>query len=87
MQAGASATGAIRELSEAFASGPFRIALALSVIVHVALLLGMRGGEVAPRSRPPVCAPSGRSGATARRLRQAGHSRPPTQRVGACRGQ
>lgn len=54
LQAGASATGAIRELGEALASGPFRIALTLSVIVHVALLLGLRGGEDAPARRPPM---------------------------------
>ena len=54
MQAGASATGAIRELGEALASGPFRIALTLSVIVHVALLLVLRGGEATPPRRPPM---------------------------------
>lgn len=48
------AVGAVREFGEALASGPFRVALALSVLLHVGLFLGLRGMTAAPSRRPPV---------------------------------
>ena len=51
---GGGPAGAIREFGQALANGPFRIALALSLIVHLALLLGLRGVESAPPRRQPV---------------------------------
>jgi TonB family protein len=51
---GGGAAGAIREFGQALTNGPFRVALLLSLIVHLALLLGLRGVESAPPRRQPV---------------------------------
>ena len=51
---GATAGGAIRDLGAALSTLDFRIALVLSVLVHLGLLLGLRGVETAPPHRPPV---------------------------------
>lgn len=51
---GAAAVGALREFGEALASGPFRLALALSVLLHAGLFLALRGTTADPPRRPPM---------------------------------